>query len=141
MLTHAKLASGVTAAQSDMESASATDMFVTPGRLHFHPAVSKVWGVFNGTGTVALGANRNISSITDNGTGNYTANFTTSMSSTDYAVTGSATITTTVPGAGVIAVVNPCVRATGSVQLICADTSSDALSDCAFVSLDVKGDQ
>jgi hypothetical protein len=27
------------------------------------------------------------------------------------------------------------------VQLICADTSSDALSDCAFVSLDVKGDQ
>jgi hypothetical protein len=90
---------------------------------------------------VALGANRNISSITDNGTGNYTANFTTSMSSTDYAVTGSATITTTVPGAGVVAVLNPCVRATGSVQLICADTSSDALSDCAFVSLDVKGDQ
>jgi hypothetical protein len=37
MLTHAKLASGVTAAQSDMESASATDMFVTPGRLHFQP--------------------------------------------------------------------------------------------------------
>jgi hypothetical protein len=39
----------------------------------------RAWVNFNGTGTVAIRASGNVSSITDNGTGDYTANFTTSM--------------------------------------------------------------
>ena len=44
------------------------------------------WVNFNGTGTVAIRASGNVSSITDNGTGDYTVNFTTAMPDADYAV-------------------------------------------------------
>ena len=42
------------------------------------------WVNFNGTGTVAIRASYNVSSITDNGTGDYTINFTNNMNSADY---------------------------------------------------------
>jgi hypothetical protein len=46
---------------------------------------AKAWVNFNGTGTVAIRASFNVSSITDNSTGNYTANFTNAMPDTNYA--------------------------------------------------------
>jgi len=49
----------------------------------------KAWVNFNGTGTVAIRDAYNVSSITDNGTGNYTVNFTTAMTDTNYSVSGS----------------------------------------------------
>lgn len=48
----------------------------------------RAWVNFNGTGTVAIRASGNVSSITDNGTGNYTVNFTTAMPDADYALAG-----------------------------------------------------
>jgi hypothetical protein len=48
----------------------------------------KAWVNFNGTGTVAIRASLNVSSITDNGTGDYTVNFTTAISDANYAVAG-----------------------------------------------------
>jgi len=47
------------------------------------------WVNFNGTGTVAIRASGNVSSITDNGTGDYTLNFATAMEDVNYAVSGS----------------------------------------------------
>jgi hypothetical protein len=49
---------------------------------------AKAWVNFNGTGTVAIRASYNVSSITDNATGNYTINFTTAVTDANYAVTG-----------------------------------------------------
>ena len=49
----------------------------------------RAWVNFNGTGTVAIRAQFNVSSITDNGTGLYTLNFTTAMPDANYMVTGS----------------------------------------------------
>lgn len=46
----------------------------------------RAWVNFNGTGTVAIRASGNVSSITDNGTGYYRVNFTTAMPDTNYAV-------------------------------------------------------
>ena len=46
----------------------------------------RAWVNFNGTGTVAIRASGNVSSITDNGTGDYTVNFTTAMTDSDYSV-------------------------------------------------------
>lgn len=46
----------------------------------------RAWVNFNGTGTVAIRAAGNVSSITDNGTGDYTVNFTNAMSDANYAV-------------------------------------------------------
>lgn len=49
---------------------------------------ARAWVNFNGTGTVAIRASGNVSSITDNGTGDYTVNFVTAMPDADYAVVG-----------------------------------------------------
>jgi hypothetical protein len=49
----------------------------------------RAWVNFNGTGTVAIRASGNVSSITDNGTGDYTVNFTTAMPDANYAAVGS----------------------------------------------------
>jgi flagellar capping protein FliD len=46
---------------------------------------AKAWVNFNGTGTVAIRAAFNVTSITDNGTGDYTVNFTTAMVDSNYA--------------------------------------------------------
>jgi len=48
----------------------------------------RAWVNFSGTGTVAIRASGNVSSITDNGTGEYTVNFTTAMPDGNYAVVG-----------------------------------------------------
>ena len=44
----------------------------------------RAWVNFNGTGTVAIRASGNVTSITDNGVGDYTVNFTTAMPDTNY---------------------------------------------------------
>ena len=52
---------------------------------------ARAWVNFNGTGTVGIRASGNVSSITDNGTGDYTINFTTSMPDADYSAVASST--------------------------------------------------
>ena len=49
----------------------------------------RAWVNFNGTGTVAIRASGNVTSITDNGTGDYTVNFTTAMPDVNYSYLGS----------------------------------------------------
>lgn len=44
------------------------------------------WVNFNGTGTVAIRGAKNVSSITDNGAGNYTINFSEPAPDANYAV-------------------------------------------------------
>ena len=48
----------------------------------------RAWVCFRGTGTVAIRGSGNISSITDNGTGNYTLNFSSAMPNDDFAISG-----------------------------------------------------
>lgn len=53
----------------------------------------RAWVNFNGTGTVAIRASGNVSSITDNGVGNYTVNFTTAMPDENYSTVATSTVT------------------------------------------------
>jgi len=46
----------------------------------------RAWVNFDGTGTVSIRASGNVSSITDNGTGDYTVNFATDMPDSNYSV-------------------------------------------------------
>jgi hypothetical protein len=65
------------------------------------PAMSgaaKAWVNFNGTGTVAIRASFNVTSITDNGTGDYTVNFTSALEDANYVVNVSAPMYTTSNG-------------------------------------------
>lgn len=48
----------------------------------------RAWVNFNGTGIVAMRNNGNVSSITDNGTGDYTVNFATAMPDANYCFIG-----------------------------------------------------
>jgi hypothetical protein len=52
----------------------------------------RAWVNFDGTGTVAIRASGNVSSITDNGTGNYTVNFTTAMPDANYSLSSSVNV-------------------------------------------------
>ena len=52
--------------------------------------LAKAWVNFNGTGTVAIRASGNVSSITDAGVGDYQVNFTTALADANYSVSGSA---------------------------------------------------
>jgi hypothetical protein len=46
----------------------------------------RAWVNFNGTGTIAIRASGNVSSLTDNGVGDYTVNYTTSLVDANYSV-------------------------------------------------------
>jgi hypothetical protein len=60
---------------------------VVPGGSTLYPAFAcRAWVNFNGTGTVAIRASGNVSSIADNGVGNYSVNFTTGLADADFAV-------------------------------------------------------
>jgi len=52
----------------------------------------RAWVNFNGTSTVAIRASFNVTSITDNGSGDYTVNFTTAMPDANYSANGTAKI-------------------------------------------------
>lgn len=56
----------------------------------------RAWVNFNGTGTVAIRASGNVTSITDNGAGDYTVNFTTAMPDANYSAHAS------VDGSGIV---------------------------------------
>jgi hypothetical protein len=62
--------------------------------------ICKAWVNFNGVGTVAIRSSYNVSSITDNGTGLFTVNFTTAMPNTNYAAVASTRRNSTSGGAG-----------------------------------------
>jgi len=50
----------------------------------------KAWARFDSEGTLSISASGNVSSITDNGTGDYTINFATALDDSDYAILGTA---------------------------------------------------
>lgn len=50
----------------------------------------RAWVQFKGSGTLTVNASGNITSITDNGTGDYTLNFTNNMPDTNYCYTSTA---------------------------------------------------
>ena len=64
------------------------DTIKTTGNVEVYTC--KAWVNFNGTGTVAIRGSGNVASITDNGAGDYTINFTNAITDANYAVSGSA---------------------------------------------------
>ena len=93
---------------------------------------ARAWVNFNGVGTVSIRANGNVSSITDNGTGNYTVNFTTAMSDANYSVGGTAGY----DDASSMGTINPKVFNTGSMRFV-TNYVNGAQSDYQFVSIQI----
>jgi len=63
-------------------------LVATPANMIEHNGVCKAWVNFNGVGTVAIRDSYNVSSITDNGTGEYTINYSVTFANNDYAISG-----------------------------------------------------
>jgi hypothetical protein len=89
----------------------------------------RAWVNFNGTGTVAIRASFNVTSITDNGTGDYTVNFTTAMPDTSYSINASSHVSGTGTGA-LISVAN--THTTSANQIVTRNAAGTNV-DCDFV--------
>ena len=97
----------------------------------------RAWVNFNGTGTVAIRASFNVSSITDNGTGDYTINFTNAFADANYSIVGLAQ-----GGGGGVNTPGFCGKSSGTysasaVQIFTFNTSSGAGSDLPIINTSV----
>lgn len=75
------------ATQAEMEAASSTSAYATPGTIQYHPSAAKAWAhvtISAGAPTLAAGHNFS-SSVTDHGAGDFTLTFTTALSSAFFA--------------------------------------------------------
>ena len=91
----------------------------------------RAWVNFNGTGTPAIRSSGNVTSITDNATGDYTINITTAMPDVNYAVAGTCNLST----ANYNLVISPNYGANPTTSAFKFVTSANDgnLYDCAFV--------
>ena len=106
----------------------------------------RAWVNFNGTGTVAIKASGNVSSITDLGTGYYTVNFSTALVDTNYSVsgmsvcyssanlTGASQVAFTGPNNGTY---TPSSKTVSSFRVSVGNPSTGAATDSADISISV----
>ena len=98
----------------------------------------RAWVNFNGTGTVAIRASGNVSSITDNGTGLYTVNFTTAMPDASYATVGSSIgSTTSSDGMILTGTAGGAASTTSAVQVRMAYAPVNTATDITYVNVAV----
>jgi hypothetical protein len=94
----------------------------------------RAWVNFNGTGTVAIRASGNVSSITDNGTGDYTVNFTIAMPDANFGAI------VTAGGGGVASSGNAAVGwggiyGAGFLRIGTSDNNTDTNTDFPFINV------
>ena len=100
----------------------------------------KAWVNFNGTGVVAIRAGYNVVSITDNGTGDYTVNFTTAMVDANYGVGGITTgfdLTNTARTAVIAGAVatGAALKSTTQLRMQTGATGGSVLTDMADITV------
>tara|TARA_A100001515_G_scaffold42314_1_gene33381 strand:- start:261 stop:656 length:396 start_codon:yes stop_codon:yes gene_type:complete len=98
----------------------------------------KVWVNFNGTGTIAIRDDFNVASLTDNGTGDYTINFTNAMSDTNYAVALSCSSDES-GGSGNRRISSPRTKATNSQRISCNAISNNDAKDTVQTNMVIFG--
>jgi len=96
---------------------------------------AKAWVNFNGTGTVAIRAAFNVSSITDNNVGDYTINFTTAMPDANYVLAGDAAWNQSNIFAGVLTTTIDSTRTASAIRVRSENISGNGQnpSDSPFV--------
>jgi hypothetical protein len=92
----------------------------------------RAWVNFDGTGTVAIRASGNVSSITDNGTGDYTVNFTTAMPDANYCAVA---LSGGVSGGSYITSVDQITARSTTAMRVLTLSILASLQDAAFVEL------
>ena len=98
---------------------------------------AKAWVNFNGSGTPSIRDSYNVSSITDNATGEWTVNFTAAMNNSNYSVVGSCGLTTINPSNKLVATVPV---NTSSCRLEIYNLGDNTHYDAQYISTIVFGD-
>jgi hypothetical protein len=101
---------------------------------------ARAWVNFNGTGAVAIVGSGNVSSITDNGTGDYTLNFTTAMSDANYAVSSTnATLNANLSyyAVGIRNQNPPDTKSTTALRIQCGNSATGGAADSAQMNVTV----
>ena len=107
---------------------------------------AKAWVNFNGTGTIAARDSLNLSSLTDNGTGDYTVNFSSAMGNASYFVGGSCSLgSTPANSAGVVAEsmsgsTTYSLKTTSAINIVTGDNNTDNIFDAFTANVLVQGD-
>jgi len=86
--------------------------------------IAKAWVNWNGTGTVAIRDSFNVSSITDNGLGDYTVNFTTAMPNANYSTVGVCALSNSIVAGNTHRGFTPQSYATTSIKYVVTDGAS-----------------
>jgi hypothetical protein len=95
---------------------------------------ARAWVNFDGTGTPSIRASGNVSSITDNGTGIYTVNFTTAMPDANYSWQFNGDGDTSGGGPGIYSLQSLAAPAAGSIQMQC-QRINNVLQDPVYVTV------
>jgi len=88
---------------------------------------ARVWVNFNGTGTIAIRNSGNVSSLTDNGTGDYTVNFTTALSASTYCITAHTNHVTNTSNTRGFLQSKTTNRTTTSIRVVCVGDGGSIL--------------
>ncbi len=97
---------------------------------------AKAWVNFNGQGVVAIRSAENVTSITDNGDGDYTANYANNLSNADYSVTGLGSgLTTADAQSGLVNL----VLSSSNVSFEIKRANDGANEDATFISVQIFG--
>jgi hypothetical protein len=130
-------ADGASSPTERMRITSSGTYFATaPNGSTLYPAFwCRAWVNFNGTGTVAIRASGNVSSITDNGTGSYTVNFTTTMPDTNYCTVATSNINATGSTNRVVSAPYAASPTVSALGLSCTRADTVTLEDHAFINV------
>ena len=117
------------ASQAEMEAASSTSVYASPGRTVYHPGVAKVWCTYNMIGTIAITESYNMTSLTDGGAGDCLLTFDDDFASAGYAGVG---ITQQAAGTGARAMITynaAGTKAVGSGQFLAGATNNAGIDE------------
>ena len=102
-------------------------------------SAAKVWVSYNGTGTVAIRASLNVSSLTDNATGQQTVSYTNNFAAEgEYSIAACAVDEGT--AGGDFHGYYQTVPAVGSFRLVTMQSASGSAQDSRFVGINMMGD-
>lgn len=129
------IATVAAATQAEQETGSATNVYTSPGRQHFHASAAKAWAKADSAGAISV--SYNMSSVTDVGTGIITFNFTNSLSSANYVPLSNARASAFVATTYILDSTPP---TSAGFTIICVNTASGAATDPVAYSAACFGD-
>jgi hypothetical protein len=113
---------GNAASRAEMEAGTATDKYVTPQDMNWHPGVCKAWGKHAVSGAVPqMTATWNVTSVTDSGVSRVTPVIATDFSSANYSISANAEAATTTYSATTTCLICVIRNATPSVTQFTLD--------------------